>query len=96
MKYIMRHYFYRLAVFCFGAALCAATTGSAQIYSAVHVFSSAGPIQAPLTQGPDGTLYGVSSGGGGAGKGTVFKVQPDGTGFGTIYSFTHAYPVPCH
>ncbi len=85
----MRNYFGRLAALCFGAALCAATTGSAQIYSAVHVFSSAGSIQAPLTPGPDGTLYGVSSGGGGAGKGTVFKVQPDGTGFGTIYSFTN-------
>jgi uncharacterized repeat protein (TIGR03803 family) len=89
MEYVMRHYFYRLAAFCFGAALWAATTGSAQIYSAVHVFSSAGSIQAPLTQGPDGTLYGVSSAGGGAGKGTVFKVQPDGTGFGIIYSFTN-------
>jgi uncharacterized repeat protein (TIGR03803 family) len=34
------------------------------------------------------TLYGTASGGGSAGTGTVFKVNTNGTGFTTLYSFT--------
>ena len=34
------------------------------------------------------TLYGSASQGGGSGNGTVFKVNTDGTGFSTLYSFT--------
>ncbi len=42
--------------------------------------------------GADGTLYGVSASGGVSappGYGTVFKVQPDGSGFAILYSFTN-------
>ena len=34
------------------------------------------------------TLYGVASGGGSSGYGTVFKVNTDGTGFAALHSFT--------
>ena len=34
------------------------------------------------------TLYGTASGGGSSGCGTVFKVNTNGTGFSTLYSFT--------
>lgn len=36
------------------------------------------------------TLYGTTSQGGSSGGGTVFKVEADGTGFMTLYSFTAA------
>ncbi|MGH7969010.1 MAG: choice-of-anchor tandem repeat GloVer-containing protein, partial [Limisphaerales bacterium] len=36
----------------------------------------------------DNTLYGTCSRGGLGGSGTVFKVNADGTGFATLYSFT--------
>ena len=38
-------------------------------------------------QGSDGALYGTTSSGGASGAGTVFKVNPDGTGFTTLVSF---------
>jgi uncharacterized repeat protein (TIGR03803 family) len=38
------------------------------------------------------TLYGTALFGGGSGDGTVFKVNTDGTGFTTVYSFTAYYP----
>jgi uncharacterized repeat protein (TIGR03803 family) len=34
------------------------------------------------------TLYGTTASGGGFGRGTVFKVNTDGTGFANLYSFT--------
>jgi uncharacterized repeat protein (TIGR03803 family) len=43
---------------------------------------------AGLVQGSNGTLYGTTSEGGTNGLGTVFKLQPDGTGFGLLHSFT--------
>ncbi len=88
----MGNYVGRLAAFCLAAALCPATTAKAQIFSALHIFSAATGSAAPLTQGADGTLYGVSASGGvsaPSGYGTVFKVQPDGTGFDILYSFTN-------
>jgi uncharacterized repeat protein (TIGR03803 family) len=38
------------------------------------------------------TLYGTAYGGGSGGIGTVFAVNTDGTGFGTLYSFTAIGP----
>jgi uncharacterized repeat protein (TIGR03803 family) len=43
----------------------------------------------PLTLGADGNLYGMTTGGGGTGRGTVFKLTTGGT-FTTIYSFQAA------
>ena len=86
-----------LAVNCFIAAFCLAFTASAQIYSPVHIFSIVNGSTAPLAQGSDGTLYGVSALGGAFGpptKGTVFKVQPDGSGFSIVYSFTNGSDGP--
>jgi uncharacterized repeat protein (TIGR03803 family) len=88
----MRNHWRRLTAICFGVALGLAFAASAQIFSPLHIFSTASGSTAPLIQGPDGTLYGVSALGGASGppaSGTVFKVQPDGSGFGIIYSFTN-------
>ena len=43
---------------------------------------------AALVQGPDGTLYGTTQGGGAFGGGVVFKTQPDGTGMATLKDFS--------
>ena len=44
-------------------------------------------LESGLIQGIDGALYGTTTGGGASGAGTVFKVNPDGTGFTTLVSF---------
>ena len=48
-----------------------------------------------LIQGPDGTLYGTATQTrlttGGSGPGTVFKVNPDGTGFAVLHEFAFDY-----
>src|SRR5205823_5333161 len=60
-------------------------------YSTTGAYPSAG-----LMQGTDGALYGTAQQGGSSGVGTVFKVNPDGTGFTLLLSFdysaTGAYP----
>ena len=38
-------------------------------------------------QGPDETLYGTARDGGSTGYGTVFKLNPDGTGFTVLHEF---------
>ena len=40
-----------------------------------------------LLQGPDGTLYGTTTGGGDANLGTVYQMAPDGSGFALLHSF---------
>src|SRR5437879_8038086 len=51
---------------------------------------------AGLVQGTDGALYGTAGSGGSSGYGTVFKLNPDGTGFTVLqnfdYSTTGGYP----
>lgn len=77
---------------CLITTLLSTTTALAQSHVALHTFSVAKNFSAPLAQGPDGTLYGVSALGGVSGppgSGTVFKLQPDGSGFSIIYSFTN-------
>jgi uncharacterized repeat protein (TIGR03803 family) len=44
--------------------------------------------QAPLVRGPDGTLYGTTCRG--DGYGTVFMIQPNGTGFAVLKYFTNS------
>lgn len=43
---------------------------------------------AGLVQGTDGTLYGTAQSGGSTDNGTVFKVNPDGTGFQVLKNFS--------
>lgn len=68
----------------------------AQTFSVIHPLGDLSettgfsPV-APLVQGPDGTLYGTTSEGEfnvGIG-GTVFKIQPDGSGFTVLKHFTN-------
>jgi uncharacterized repeat protein (TIGR03803 family) len=40
-----------------------------------------------LIQGPDGTLYGTTSGGGANSWGTIFQIAPDGSGYTLLYQF---------
>jgi len=44
-----------------------------------------------LVQGPDGTIYGTASHGAGGVQGTVFKIQPNGSGFTLLKSFTNSF-----
>lgn len=44
--------------------------------------------QAPVVRGTDGRLYGVASSGGPAGAGAVFGVDPDGTDFTVLHTFS--------
>jgi uncharacterized repeat protein (TIGR03803 family) len=46
-----------------------------------------GPFEAGLVQAADGSFYGTTSGGGSAGKGSVFRIAPDGS-YSTLYSFS--------
>ena len=62
-------------------------------YGIVHSFAQNGGSgnspTAALVQGGDGTLYGVTpNGGAGSNSGTVFKINPDGSGFATLHSFS--------
>ena len=43
-----------------------------------------------LVQGSDGTLYGTTNTGGAGGSGTVFQMNPDGSGFQVLQSFDAA------
>ena len=49
-----------------------------------------GNIQTGLSQGSDGVLYGAAPNGGPNSGGTVFKLNPDGTGFTVLRSFVNA------
>lgn len=66
-----------------------ARDGSA--FQILHTFSSTpgngSRAFVGLVQGPDGTLYGGTYFGGSAGKGVVFSIQPDGSGFNLLHSF---------
>src|SRR5258708_36487135 len=46
--------------------------------------------QSTLVQGPDGTLYGTATYGEASVAGTVFKMQPDGSGFTVLKWFTNS------
>ena len=89
MARIERHVVSALAllvlVFVFGT-----THGYAQNYSVLYDFGNrtGDPIwpSGSLAQGTDGALYGISTGGGAIGDGTVFKITPAGQ-LRTLYSF---------
>lgn len=61
-------------------------------YTVLHSFNysdGAYPYLAPLIQDSDGVLYGTTYYGGSGGYGTVFRINPDGTGFGTVHAFDY-------
>jgi uncharacterized repeat protein (TIGR03803 family) len=49
-----------------------------------------GTLYGRLLHGSDGALYGTCYGGGAANVGTVFKLQPDGSGFAVLHTFTNS------
>ena len=86
-----------------GLALALPGQLPAQTFKLLHNFSAtdnnglntdgANPVRGLLFSG--GTLYGTAVEGGSGGRGTVFKVNSDGTGFTVMYSFTATSPPPC-
>ncbi|MBN2506053.1 MAG: DUF11 domain-containing protein [Verrucomicrobia bacterium] len=60
-------------------------------YAILHHFASGGgPSRNPtagVIEGSDGRLYGTSSLGGASGRGTVFRVNKDGSAFTNLFSF---------
>jgi uncharacterized repeat protein (TIGR03803 family) len=70
-----------------GTVFRVATNGGvAPIYSFTDGNDGANPYAA-LALGPDGNFYGVASGGGSSGKGTIFQVTTNGV-LTPLYSFT--------
>jgi uncharacterized repeat protein (TIGR03803 family) len=47
-----------------------------------------------LLQGADGLLYGTASVGGANGRGTIFRIAPDGSGFTVLYEFSETTEDP--
>jgi uncharacterized repeat protein (TIGR03803 family) len=65
-------------------------TADLETVTALHTFDSATTGTKPyakLIQGTDGTLYGTTSEGGSGFSGTVYKLNPDGTGFTVLHNF---------
>jgi len=58
-----------------------------RLYSFTGANDGANP-GAALVQGGNGTLYGTTFAGGSSGNGAVFAINPDGTGFATLYNFS--------
>src|SRR5579862_2616326 len=77
-----------LAIFILGVSLMLTERVTAQNFSILHNFDSTPGSVAAVLAGPDGALYGTTTGGGTTGFGTIFKVNADGTGFNNLYSFT--------
>ena len=70
-------------------------SGAAPAFTTLKSFGSltnitGGSPRCQLVRGADGTLYGTTSDGEGNVRGTVFKVQPDGSGFTVLKWFTNS------
>ena len=70
-------------------------TGCAQTFTTLRSFGVFTNItgyrpESALAQGPDGTLYGCTTSGEGPVNGTVFKIQPDDSGFAVLMWFTNS------
>jgi uncharacterized repeat protein (TIGR03803 family) len=66
---------------------------SGQGYSQLYAFSTNafdGQTPEGIVQGRDGRLYGTTQSGGDGNLGTVFQINPNGTGYAVIYSFVGA------
>src|SRR5450755_3107577 len=80
--------FFRLPALIATLFLLLAGRSAALDFSVLHNFNPTPGSDTPVVAGPDGALYGMTTGGGSIGFGTIFKVNPDGTGFTNLYSFT--------
>ena len=73
-----------------GLGLMLASGVTAQTFTTLHSFNGgsdgADPVSGLILSGD--TLYGTTADGGSSGKGAVFAVNSDGTGFTTLYNFT--------
>jgi uncharacterized repeat protein (TIGR03803 family) len=59
-------------------------------YNVLRIFGSSSPDgqwPSALLRGSDGALYGTTSGGGANNAGTVFRLNPDGSGYSVLRSF---------
>jgi uncharacterized repeat protein (TIGR03803 family) len=69
-----------------------AVSKNGSVYSFMFSFSGSGTQgQSPaggLIRGPNGDLYGTAAYAGSGGRGTVFHLNTDGTGFNVVYAFT--------
>lgn len=70
-------------------------TGYATLHSFTNTPDGAEPQSEPVLGG--NTLYGTTTGGGTNGKGTIFAINTNGTGYTVLYSFTNTpgpiYPI---
>jgi uncharacterized repeat protein (TIGR03803 family) len=71
-------------------------SGNAPILSFDSDSTNPGGVANPsgLVEGSDGTLYGTTGFGGSSRGGTVFKVNPDGSGYVVLHSFSSALSGP--
>ncbi|MGH8017909.1 MAG: choice-of-anchor tandem repeat GloVer-containing protein [Opitutaceae bacterium] len=73
------------------SALCSTTTAFAQANVVLRIFSDPAENDTPVTalvQDAEGVLYGITNAGGANDRGTVYKLRPDGSGYGVLYAFT--------
>ena len=62
-------------------------------YKALHHFGTPGDASSPwfeLLQTQDGMLYGTANAGGAYGNGAIFRLDPSGSTYELVYSFTNA------
>ncbi len=92
MRRFSSTHFYLFSALIFALAIVLDTTGQAQTFQLLHIFTGGqdgyGP-SAGLTMDRTGNLYGTAAGGGGGGAGTVFKMTHKNGGwlFTPLYSF---------
>jgi uncharacterized repeat protein (TIGR03803 family) len=73
--------------FVFVLAVAKAEIPYQQVLSMGFVGSLGSEPQTRLLAGPDGSLYGTTYRGGNSGRGTVFRINPDGSSFAVLHSF---------
>jgi uncharacterized repeat protein (TIGR03803 family) len=76
-----------------GSFLAASTAGATGTFSTLYTFNSDSDGDVPyaaLLQGVDGNFYGLNTTGGRSDNGTVFRIQPSGSGFTVLNTFTQS------
>ena len=62
--------------------------GGFEILHTLKTWEGSRPLTS-LIQGPDGNLYGMAYAGGNYGRGTILKINPDGTNFTVLHHFDY-------